>query len=224
MSYLYDKFKGVFRVVADYDQSTNDFPRSHDGTIDSSFDDFYISSKKNLEVRHGYRNILACFIWSNSTYSSVLNGIGIIENLDIQKNNIETKAKILLDKGILTDYWIGDGEGIIYFKTDQLIKYQNVLQLKRYGANVSPFSTKNLPKSKYKIPANDLKHYHEITSVIPQREIHKISHWNKVFQRNNNIDFTTLRQSCMNFKQYIHKNGLWNDYLNYLSERIHEEL
>lgn len=34
--YLWTKYKGIYRVIADYDESTNDFPRDDEGNIDSS--------------------------------------------------------------------------------------------------------------------------------------------------------------------------------------------
>ena len=37
-----EKFIGTYRVMAEYDLQTNDFPRDEEGNIDKSFEDLYM--------------------------------------------------------------------------------------------------------------------------------------------------------------------------------------
>lgn len=60
-NYLFKKYKGQFRVKANYDLSTNDFPRDELGNIDSSFDDFYIPCASGGKIRHYGQNVLFYF-------------------------------------------------------------------------------------------------------------------------------------------------------------------
>ena len=49
MSGYLRKYVGKYRVKAEYDMSTNDWPRLSDGTLDSSFDDYYIDCSNNIK-------------------------------------------------------------------------------------------------------------------------------------------------------------------------------
>ena len=46
MSDFLKKYVNTYRVKAHYDKETNDFPRSYDGNIDDTFDDYYIPCQK----------------------------------------------------------------------------------------------------------------------------------------------------------------------------------
>ena len=74
-NYLYKHYKGKYRVLADYDWDTNDFPRDEQGNIDEDFNDFYIPGKKNIEIRHASQNVLGCYIFSIGLGRNVLASI-----------------------------------------------------------------------------------------------------------------------------------------------------
>ena len=77
---------------------------------------------------------------------------------------------------IITDFYDTDEEVVFKFhyeKKDQLEKY---LKPKTSAANRSPFSTKNLPKSNYIIPDEDLDMYKNIVSKIPKESILTVTH------------------------------------------------
>ena len=59
-----------------------------------------------------------------------------------------------------------------------------LLKAKTAGANISPFSTKNLPKSNVEIPYNEMKKYKAITAKVNKSDIliiHNISESSLLF-------------------------------------------
>ena len=70
LSYMYRyllKYVGTYRVKADYDYATEDFPRTADGGIDASFDDLYIPCVKGI-IKHTYlgNDILSCCFYEKA--------------------------------------------------------------------------------------------------------------------------------------------------------------
>lgn len=230
MNYLYSHFKDKYRVIADYDQSTNDFPRDVSGAIDRSFDDYYIPSHKNLEVRHAYRDILTCFIWSIVTAGHILRDIYELhlkkphDSLPA-KDRLEKTCLILRDNGLITSYSICDGEMSFSFKSEFLPQWEQILKLRSWGKKIRPLSPKNLPKSKYKIPTQDTEAYKNLIKKFTKMEAdlitvaRKVRHLNKCYQSQLNTDVKQeMRSNAMTFHQYIHSHGRWSDYLTYLEE------
>ena len=56
------KYVDIYRVKAEYDLDTKDYPRLDNGSIDPSFDDLYIDCKNNIKIKHGSGNVLSCYI------------------------------------------------------------------------------------------------------------------------------------------------------------------
>lgn len=69
-----------------------------------------------------------------------------------------------------------DSEVLFKFKYVNSDKIIPLLKPKTSGAGISPFSSKNLPKTDYKIPDEDFIKYKNIVSKIPQNEILRITH------------------------------------------------
>ena len=57
--YLQDKFVGTYRVLAEYDQSTNDYIRNELGLIDPSFNDLYIPCFNGGRINYIGKGIFA---------------------------------------------------------------------------------------------------------------------------------------------------------------------
>jgi len=92
--YLQNKDKFLkYRVVADYNLDTNDFPRKPNGEIDESFDDIYIRCSKGNRIYSYGKGILVAYI------PSVTRGKNILNQLDSEKYfEIETNSQELLFK------------------------------------------------------------------------------------------------------------------------------
>ena len=95
------------------------------------------------------------------------------------------------------------------------------------GANISPFSTKNLPRTRYVIPDGDLNAYKEIASKLPRERILELSHMTKIFMESlskKKADLEAMKldmaKKGLKGKDYIHSIGKWNEYLSYLNKNI----
>ena len=93
------------------------------------------------------------------------------------------------------------------------------------GSGISPFSTKNLPKSNYKIPDEDLDTYKNIVSNFYSESILDLTHNTNNFiksltTKRNPIEKirADMKLKCLKTKEYIHSIGKWSEYMNYLKE------
>ncbi len=239
--YLPSHYKGVYRIKADIDQATNDFPRDEQGNIDSSFDDFYIPCAKNGKIRHYGQKVLLYYCPTIGKFRNILKKIYEDKIGDLNKHttikfskdkeitsyDYESIYKELLDKQILTYICEYESEGEFRFKTDMMDYIASLVEARTSGSNISPFSTKNLPSAKYDIPTEDLIKYKEIIKVLDKSEVIHLSHWAKQFdsvikaKKGNTYDINAERKlSCLSGKEYIYSVGLFDDYLQFLKDKV----
>lgn len=103
---------------------------------------------------------------------------------------------------------------------------EKYLKPKTSGSNISPFSSKNLPKNKgYKIPDEDLTVYKSIIGNIGQKQIialtHMINNYLKslVTKRNTWEDIKAdMARKGLSGRNYIHSIGKWDDCMKYLED------
>ena len=227
MSGYLRKYVSKFRVKADYDLLTNDFPRDEIGNIDSSFDDFYIPCANNGKIRHYEQNILKQIYEDKIGNLDKYKTTKLLKEKEITSYDYEEIYKKLLNKQILVHIDELDFEGEFRFKTDMMNYIANLVGARTSGANISPFSTKNLPKEKYNIPTRDLNKYKKI--IKPIDKIVLLAHWIKQFddviqaKKGNTYDINAERKlSCLSGKEYIHSIGLFDDYLEFLQDKVSE--
>ena len=101
--YLFSHYKGKYRVLADYDLETNDFPRDEQGNIDSDFNDFYIPGKKGVQIRHAGRDKLGCYIFSIGMARNILTDIYIMETNKTPPKKLETLVNTMLKENIIEE-------------------------------------------------------------------------------------------------------------------------
>lgn len=107
-------------------------------------------------------------------------------------------------------------------------KLEKYIIPKTSGANISPFSSKNLPKNKsYKIPEDDLKDYENILVNIGQKRIIELTHITKNYLKSlvtKNNTWENMKADMavkgLSGKNYIHSIGKWDEYIKYLSEGL----
>lgn len=208
MSYLIDKFKGIYRIKAPIDKFTNDFPRKPNGQYEDI--DLYIDCSLGNKIFHDSGSILLAYIPS------------------LQRGHNIIKAIQQTDPSIIFDIEETDSEILFKFKypnSDQIIP---LLKPKTNGANISPFSTRNLPKNKdYKIPDEELYIYKAIVQNIPKNRMIGITHSTEMYIKSlvtkrkpiENIKLD-MRQKGLKPKEYIHSIGKWNEYIKYLKENL----
>ena len=108
------------------------------------------------------------------------------------------------------------------------------MKAKTIGANISPFSAKNLPKSKnVEIPLEKIQRYKEIISQVERGDlliIHTITDkfLSSILQRNyrkydKKFNYKTDMKKCKmsrQTKEYIYFKNMWDEYLSYMDKEI----
>lgn len=214
------KYKGEYRLLAELDQNTNDFVRNPDGSIDDS--DVYISCQYgNRIMTYGHIDNKRA-VWLIAYIPSLGRGHNIIKAL--KEKDIE-----------YIDYKESDEEVEFKFKAKDIEVVAELMKAKTAGADISPFSSRNLPKSDVEIPTEEIARYKEITSVIPKGDllfIHRLTtdFLDDILQKslrkstkNKKFDYKTdIKKICMarQIKEYIWVKNLWEEYLKYLKKEI----
>lgn len=186
---------------------TNDFNRKLNGIYEDI--DMYIDCQHGNKVFYYGNSILEAYI------PSLQRGHNIIKTLQ------------QIDPLIITHLQEGDSEVIFRFKYSNSDKVIPLLKPRTSGANISPFSSKNLPKSSYTIPEKDLNIYKHIVAKIPREDILTITHNTNNFIKS----LATKKNSMENIKadmklkglkgkEYIHSIGQWDNYINYLRKEL----
>lgn len=214
------KYKGKYRILPTLDESTNDFPRHIDDSIEDI--DIYISCQ--------YGNKIFCYghdngsrmVWLEAYIPSLGRGKNIIKSLD--EIGIEYK-----------DYIETDSEVIFKFKSKDIDTVADLMKAKVSGANISPFSTRNFPKTKFEIPLDEIKRYKEIVSIVNKNDlliIHKTTSeflntvlQNSIKKSDKKFNYKSdIRKMCMGRqnKEYIYVKGFWEEYLIFLKNKIND--
>lgn len=171
----------------------------------------YIDCSYGNKVFHYGHSVLQSYIPSLGRGRNIVKAINKIDSQIIF--DIEETASELLFK-------------FDYKDSDKIIP---LLKPKTSGATRSPFSTKNLPKSKYNIPVEELQAYKDIASKIPMERILELTHTTNRFLKSlvtkkNTWDSIRAEMTLKGLKgkEYIHSIGKWNEYIKYLKENIKE--
>lgn len=220
--WLTTKMKGKYRLLAEYDESTHDFPRDSDGGICDSVG-VYISCKNANKIyaygKDGHREMQLC-----AYIPSLKRGRNIVKKLD--------KLGVPYH-----DYDETDEEVTFRFSSNDIDVIAELLGAKTNGASISPFSIKNLPKSDIKLPDEELQKYKDITAKLHDGDWLIINSINKRFmdevlakklrppKTRKLFDYRSDMKKLMlsrDQKAYIWKRGLFDEYLSYLDAAIND--
>lgn len=195
------KYVGKYRVVSEIDMKKNDFPRDKDGKLESN--DLYIKCRKGNKIYYYGGRVLVGYI------PSVARGRHTVARLK------EAGVEVF-------DEEVTDAEVLFKFHSKYIETVAQMLDAFTVGANVSPFSSRNLKKNEYKIPEEDLAEYKAIIAKVPKLEMLKIKSITQTFL---NITFSRdvsgeMRMLGMKSKEFIHYKGEWKSYLKYLGEKL----
>lgn len=219
MNYLL-KYKGRYRLLCELDQNTFDFPRNEDESIEDI--DVYIACQHGNKIfTYGHIDNKKP-VWLIAYIPSITRGHNIIKAL--KEKSIE-----------YVDHMETDEEVEFKFKAADIEIVAELMKAKTAGASISPFSSKNLPKSDVKIPTDEIARYKEITSVIPKGDlliIHRLTNSflddilqkslrkttkDKKFSYKNEMKKLMMARQV---KEYIWCKGMFEDYLKYLEKEI----
>lgn len=232
MSRYLMKYKGQYRIKPNLDLELNDFPRDENGGIDSSYDDIYIKCANGSQIYHHGRSTLVAYIPSLGRGRNIL--IAIAKDLKLideedKSRDYKSLYQILNEDKTVFDIIETDEEVEFKFNAKNIELIAKYLKPQTSGADISPFSSKNLPKSSYTIPKDDLEEYLEITNSVPQSDKLLIGHITKRFMDDilskdklyKTIDVKTdMRKKCLKSKEYIHSMNYWSKYIKYLKENL----
>ena len=221
------KYKGIYRLMAHIDQNTNDFPRDERGDIDS--DDVYIKCAYGNQIYHYGRSTLVAYIPSLGRGHNILLALG--KGLCGVEDRIpyDELYSLLEQQGKIWDIVENDKEIEFKFSAKDIELIAKYLKPQTGGANISPFSSRNLPKRKYDIDLTDLQEYREIINKIPKGNILIIKNLTSQFLNDilkkdkayRRVDINAdMKKKMLKGKEYIHYIGKWNEYIKFLKENI----
>lgn len=147
----------------------------------------------------------------------------------IRGHNIIKYINENFGQDIIFDIEETDSEVLFKFNAKYADKIIPLLKPKTNGASISPFSSRNLPKSEYKIPDEDLLTYKNILAKIPRKRILSLTHSTKDYIKSlatKNNPYENIKADMtlkgLKSKEYIHSIGKWNDYIKYLDAHLEE--
>ena len=191
MAYL-SRYIGKYRVLADYDKSTNDFPREYDGSY--SDNDIYILCSNKGKIYH-YGNSKLCFYCP-----SKIRGHNILKA--IVTDGFKDKIVFIEET---------DSEVIMKFDSKDLEILEPYFKPSTHGASIRPHSVRNLPKTHYTIPDQDIQRYKE---AIAGKEISIVMRLVKGFmqsietkKKGTQYYKSDMRLKGLKGKEYIHSIG-----------------
>ena len=232
MSRYLMKYKGQYRIKPNLDLELHDFPRDENGSIDSSYDDIYIKCSYGSQIYHYGHSTLVAYIPSLGRGHNILIALAKdLKLIDEEDNSRDYKSlyQTLNENKTVFDIVETDEEIEFKFNAKNIELIAKYLKPQTSGADISPFSSKNLPKSSYLIPKADLEEYLEITSSIPQSDKLLIGYVTKQFINDillkdkvyNTINIKTdMRKKCLKSRDYIHSMNYWDKYIEYLKENL----
>ena len=195
-------------MLAPYDKRTNQFPRKLDGNYEDI--DVYISCANNITISYYGKSILEVYIPSIGRGRNVVKAIQSELGDNIIFNIKETSQEVLFQ-----------------FKAQDMEKLEKYLKPKTNCANRSPFSNKNLPKTKYKIPDEDLLRYKDLMKNLSQKDVLSFGLYTNNFikslvTKKNTLEYIKADMAVKGLKgkEYIHSIGKWNEYIEYLKTNL----
>lgn len=214
-NYLTTHYKGRWRILPDLDCNTNSFPVDCNGIKDE--DCVYVSCSQDNKIMYYGNGVL----------------IGYVPSIGRGRN---IKKAMKKEKIEFFDYNESDEEVMFKFKAKDIGTVAELLKAKTYGANISPFSSRNLPKNKdVKIPDEKIAEYKAISSKVDKKDVLKFKTWNTDFLTNvlqkkirkamkdKTYDYKSDMMKMKlgrQVKEFIYAKGYFDDYLDYLAKEI----
>ena len=220
MSHYLMKYKGTYRVLPVLDEVYHDLPRNTSGDIIHEEVELYIACKNGSKITE-YGKDTSNRMELKAYIPSIGRGRNVKRALDAQ--------------GVpYTNYLETDEEVEFRFKAKDIEPIATLMNVKTGGANISPFSTKNLPKADVEIPTEEIERYKAVVAEVQKDDllvIHRITtdflsnflekKCKKLEDKNFDykMDMKKLKMSRQP-KEYIMHRGLWKEYLDYLEKEI----
>lgn len=222
MSHYLMKYKGRYRVLPVLDEVYHDLPRDTQGNISHEEVELYISCQNGNKITEYGKNssnrmVLRAYI------PSIGRGRNVRKALDAQ--NIP-----------YTNYMESDEEVEFRFEAKYIDAIAELLKAKTMGADISPFSTKNLPRADVEIPTEEIERYKSVTAEVQKEDLLIIHRFTtsfltdileKKYKKLEGKDFdlsTDMKKKMMArmAKEYIYSMNMFDEYLKYMQKKITE--
>ena len=207
MGYLISHFKGKYRILCPYNQY-NQFSRDLKGNYEEV--DCYIKCANKVTISYYGKGILEAYIPSIGRGRNILRAI--------EEDGMGDK---------ITKKFETDSEVIIRFPAKEMAQFEKYFKPLTSGAGISPFSTKNLPKTDYIIEEDKLEEYRNIISKLGYETPIGIAHLTNNFikslatKRNSWEKIKAdMQMKGLRGKEYIDEIGQWDKYIKFLKENI----
>lgn len=252
MNYYLHKYVGKYRVKAAIDQNTNDFCRDEHGNLENNMD-VWIKCANGIKIFHYGGSTLQVYI------PSIGRGRNIIKYIyrdHINPNNVNvsictterdgkevikeslaiidesTFSKDISKTKLIFDIEETDEEVLFKVMDKNLEKIVDRLKPQTSGADISPFSSRNLPKTKtYQYTNEQENAYKTILEHLNNKLV--IGRINNAFladvvckKSRQDLNFIKydIKSKCMKVRDYIYSEGYEKEYLQYLKEKIKMEV
>lgn len=246
------KYKGQYTLKCEYDQEKIEFNRKLNGTYEDV--DVYVQCASKCKIfYYGNRGTLQFYCPSVPRGKNIIREIyGRFinpDNTEITKNELDLikngqtihtvrtyykpvdkdlfQSELASGDHIIFDIEVTDEEVLFKFKYMDMETLEEILKPSTISCNRSPFSNKNLPKSDYTIPDEDLEDYTRIVRDIPKEDLIQLVHIsnrfiNSMAKTQKQIDALKEEKKKLRMKpkELIHYKGKWNEYLQYIKEEI----
>ena len=234
MSYYLSRYIGTYRVKSEYDLDTNDFARNPDGSLDQN--NTYIKCANDAKIFHYGKNILECYVPSLQRGRNMLKGLATELGFTLADYgtpcNYNALYQDLENTKVVFDIDESDAEVWWHFQSKNIELMAKYMKPQTSGANISPFSLKNLPKQKYTIPYENMVVYKQIindANLDNKLVIGKLTNdfITKIVPKKHRLYAKSdmkkeMRKVMLNGKEFIHSIGLWDEFMNFLRKKLLE--
>lgn len=243
MNYYLSKYVGTYRIKAEIDRDTNDFPRDQKTNELINNQDIYIKCANKIRVYYYGSGILEVYI------PSIIRGKNIVKKIYADFINSENVSMEHTEKGdrvkikdqevfesdfskrdnIIFDIQETDQEVLFKIKDKNFSKIIGIIKPQQSGANISPFSSKNLPKKKSVLSGIQIDEYRKTVEKISKENFLKISQINNRFLsdimcKKLGISMrdakAEMKKELMKIIDYISFKGFWGEYIQYLQQKV----
>lgn len=249
---LINKYKGKYTLKCEYDQEKIEFNRKFNGTYEDV--DVYVQCANKCKIfYYGNRGTLQFYCPSVPRGKNIIREIyGRFidpENTETTKNELDLikngqtvhtvrtyykpvdkdlfQSELASGDHIIFDVELTDEEVLFKFKYRNMDVLEDILKPSTISCKRSPFSNKNLPKSDYVIPDEDLEDYMRIIRNIPKEDLIQLVHISNRFidsMAKNKKQVDALKEEKkrlrMKPKEFIHYKDKWDEYLTYIKEEL----
>lgn len=220
MAHYLMRYKGRYRIMPVLDEIYHDIPRDAQGNIQHEDVELYISCQNGNKITEYGKNssnrmMLTAYI------PSIGRGRNVRKALDAK--NIP-----------YTNYMESDEEVWFRFEAKYIDTVAELLKAKTMGADISPFSSRNLPKAEVEIPTEEIERYKFVVAEVKKEDLLIIHRFTtsfltdileKKYKKIEGKDFSCsvdMKKMMMArmAKEYVYSKNLWNEYLDFLQKKI----